>query len=42
MDFITGLLISKGCSNIVVITDRLSKGVVTDGLENINAESVTM
>jgi len=42
MDFITGLPISKGCSNIVVITDRLSKGVVADGLENIYAESVAM
>ncbi len=25
-----------------MITDRLSKGVVTNGLENIDAESVTM
>src|SRR6266536_1742497 len=41
MDFITKLLISEGCTNIVVITDRLGKGVVADGLESIDAESVT-
>ena len=41
MDFITGLPISEGCSNIVVLTDRLSKGVVADGLEDIEAETVT-
>ncbi len=40
MDFITGLLISEGCSNLVVLTDRLSKGVVADGLEDIKAETV--
>ncbi len=42
IDFITGLPISEGCSNIVVIIDRLSKGVVANGLENIDAESVVM
>ncbi len=41
IDFITKLLISKGCTNIVVIIDRLGKGVVADGLESIDAESVT-
>jgi hypothetical protein len=40
MDFITGLPISEGCSNLVVLTDRLSKGVVADGLEDIKAETV--
>jgi len=40
MDFITGLLISEGCSNIVVLTDRLSKGVVANRLEDIEAETV--
>ena len=40
MDFITRLPISEGCSNIVVLTDRLSKGVVADGLEDIEAETV--
>ena len=41
MDFITRLLIFEGCSNIVVLTDRLSKGVVVDRLEDIEAETVT-
>ncbi len=40
MDFITGLLISEGCSNLVVLMDRLSKGVVADGLEDIKAKIV--
>lgn len=40
MDFITKLPISKGCSNIIVLTDRLSKGVIVDGLDNIEAETV--
>ena len=40
MDFITKLPISEGCTNMVVITDRLGKGVVADGLESIDAESV--
>ena len=40
MDFITGLLISEGCSNLVVLMDRLSKGVVADGLEDIKTKIV--
>ena len=40
MDFITDLLESEGCRNIIVITDRLSKGVVTDGLDDLEAETV--
>jgi transposase InsO family protein len=40
MDFITMLPISEKCGNIVVVTDRLSKGVIADGLEDIEAETV--
>jgi hypothetical protein len=40
MDFITGLLISEGCLNMVILTDWLSKGVVADGLEDIKAKTV--
>ena len=32
IDFITDLLESEGCTNIVVITDRLNKGVVAGAL----------
>jgi hypothetical protein len=40
IDFITRLLESKGSTNIVVITDRLSKGVVARALGDITAELV--
>lgn len=40
MDFITELPMSEGCTNMIVVTDRLSKGMVADGLVNIDAESV--
>ena len=30
----------EGCTNIVVITDRLSKGVVADGLSDLEAKTV--
>jgi hypothetical protein len=40
MDFITNLLESKGCQNIIVITDRLGKGVVADRLDDLEAETV--
>ena len=40
MDFITELLESEGCSNIIVITDCLGKGVIADGLDNLEAETV--
>ena len=40
IDFITGLPISEGCTNIVVITDRLSKGIVADGLPDLETETV--
>jgi hypothetical protein len=40
MDFMTNLLISEGCSSMVVLTNRLSKGVIADGLLEITAEAV--
>ena len=40
MDFITDLPESEGCRNMVVITDRLSKGVIADGLNDLAAETV--
>ena len=40
MDFITKLLILKGYSNIIVITNRLSKGVIANRLLDIEIEIV--
>ena len=40
MDFIEGLPERNGCTNLMVITDRLSKDVVLIPLENIGAENV--
>jgi hypothetical protein len=40
MDFITELPESEGCRNMIVITDRLGKGVVADGLDDLEAETV--
>jgi hypothetical protein len=40
MDFITELLELKGYKNIVVITDRLSKEVVANRLDNLEANTV--
>ena len=40
MDFVTDLPKSEGCENMIVVTDRLSKGVITDGLENLEVEIV--
>jgi transposase InsO family protein len=40
MDFITDLPESEGCQNMIVITDRLGKGVVADGLDDLEAETV--
>ena len=40
MDFITELPESEGCSNMIVITDRLGKGVVANRLDDLEAETV--
>jgi hypothetical protein len=40
MDFITDLPELEGYMNIVVVTDRLSKGVVTNGLNDLEANIV--
>jgi hypothetical protein len=40
MDFITDLLESEGCRNMIVITDRLSKRVVINRLNDLKAETV--
>jgi hypothetical protein len=40
MDFITELPELEGCRNMIVITDRLGKGVVADGLDDLEAETV--
>jgi hypothetical protein len=40
MDFITDLPKLEGCINIVVVIDRLSKGVVTNKLNNLEANIV--
>lgn len=40
MDFITDLPESEGCTNMVVLTDRLSKGVVANGLQDLSVESM--
>ena len=40
IDFITKLPKSKGYTNIVVIIDWLSKGVVADRLTKISAKSL--
>jgi hypothetical protein len=42
IDFITGLPESEGCTNLIVVTDRLSKDVVLVGLKDITTESVAM
>lgn len=39
MDFITDLPKSQGCSNILVIKDRLSKEVCLEAMASMNAES---
>ena len=40
IDFITDLTLSKGHINIIVITDRLGKGVRFKGLKDITVEIV--
>jgi hypothetical protein len=40
MDFIMDLPESEGYTNMVIVIDHLSKGVVADGLDNLEAETV--
>ena len=40
IDFIVELPESQGCTNLVVVTDRLGKGVICDGLPSIDAETI--
>ena len=40
IDFIVDLPESDGCTNIVVVTDRLSRGVILEGLPDIRTETV--
>jgi hypothetical protein len=40
MDFVTDLHPSKGRTNVLVVTDRLGKGVKLKGLKDIKVETV--
>lgn len=40
MDFIMELPKLEGCTNMVVFTDRLSKGVVAERLDDLETETV--
>lgn len=40
MDFVDKLPLSNGKTNLLVITDRLGKGVILEGMESISAEAV--
>ena len=40
MDFIIRLLTSEGYTNIIILIDRLSKGVIADRLLDIKAKIV--
>ena len=42
IDFITSLPKSKGCTNLIVVTDYLSKDVVLIGLKDITTENVAI
>jgi hypothetical protein len=39
LDFVTDLPLSNNCTNILVITDRLTKGVILEGMGEITAEA---
>lgn len=39
IDFVTDLPLSEGCTNIMVITDRLSKDIFTFGTNSMSAEN---
>jgi hypothetical protein len=41
IDFVTDLPESEGCTTIVVVTDRLSKGVLAGGLPELTVEALT-
>jgi transposase InsO family protein len=41
MDFVTELPESEGCTNMIVVTDRLSKGVIAGGLKELTVESLS-
>jgi hypothetical protein len=40
IDFIEKLPESEGCQNIIVITDRLRKGIVADSLLDLKVKTV--
>ena len=40
MNFVTGLPESEGYINLLVITNRLRKGVILEGMRTIEAEDV--
>jgi hypothetical protein len=40
MDFVTDLYLSKGYTNVLVVIDRLRKGVKLKGLKDIKVETV--
>lgn len=40
VDFVTGLPESKGCTNLMVITDRLGKGILLEPMRTIEAKDV--
>jgi len=40
MDFITGLLLSQGYINLLVIIDKLSKGIILELYSSLTIEAV--
>lgn len=40
IDFVVGLPLSEGCTNMMVVTDRLSKGIMIQPMKDITAELV--